>query len=62
MVASRKWLLSLGVVTLLAPIVLGLVLVGLHWLGVINAWVFPLFHVGVFCIFGGVSCLITAQV
>ncbi|MEM7795367.1 MAG: alpha/beta hydrolase, partial [Cyanobacteria bacterium P01_C01_bin.118] len=47
---------------LLAPIVLGLVLVGLHWLGVINAWVFPLFHVGVFCIFGGVSCLITAQV
>ncbi|MEM9486599.1 MAG: alpha/beta hydrolase, partial [Cyanobacteria bacterium P01_F01_bin.116] len=62
MVASRKWLLSLGVFTLLAPIALGLVLVVLHWLGVINAWVFPLFHVGVFCIFGGVSCLITAQV
>ena len=62
MVVSRKWLLNLGFLTLLAPVGLAVSLIVLHRLGTINAWVFPFVHVGIFCLFGGTSCLIVAQV
>ena len=62
MTTSRKWLLNAGFVGLLAPAGLAIVLVALHGLGVINAWVFPLIHVGIFCLFGGVGCLVAVQV
>ena len=61
MTVARKWLLSIGTFTLVAPIGLMIALVALHWLGAMNAWAFPLIHVGVFCGFGGTSCLIMAQ-
>lgn len=61
MTVARKWLLSIGAFTLVAPIGLAMVLVAFHWLGAINIWTFPLIHVGVFCLFGGISCLIMAQ-
>lgn len=62
MTASCKWLLNVGFLTLLAPFGLTMVLVALHLLGAINAWVFPLVHVGAFCLFGGTSCIVAAQV
>ncbi len=58
---SRKLLFKVGWLVLLAPIGLATVLGVLHWLGAINAWGFPLAHVGVFCIFGGTSCFVAAR-
>ena len=62
MTTSRKLLFNVGVLALFAPVGLTLVLVVLHLLGAINAWIFPLVHVGAFCLFGGTSCLVAAQV
>ena len=62
MVVSRKWLLNLGFMALFAPIGLAVILMALHMLGAINIWIFPLVHVGIFCLFGGTSCLVAAQV
>ena len=61
MITSRKWLYGAGCLTLFVPVGLAVALGILHWLGAINAWVFPLVHIGVFCVFGGFSCLVAAQ-
>ncbi|NEO86492.1 MAG: alpha/beta hydrolase [Spirulina sp. SIO3F2] len=53
----RSLLLNLGCILLLAPLGMIAVLVGLHWLGWLNAWQFPLIPVAKFCIFGGLGCL-----
>jgi hypothetical protein len=62
MTTSRKLLFNVGFLTLFAPVGLALVLVTLHFVGAINAWTFPLVHIGAFCLFGGTSCLVAAQV
>ncbi|MBE9066435.1 alpha/beta fold hydrolase [Leptolyngbya cf. ectocarpi LEGE 11479] len=61
MTTSRRWLFKVGYGVLFAPVGLAVILVVLHSLGAINAWGFPLVHVGVFCLFGGSSCLVAAQ-
>ncbi|NEQ54369.1 MAG: alpha/beta hydrolase [Leptolyngbya sp. SIO3F4] len=61
MAATRRFLFNVGWLTLFAPAGLTLVLVALHLSGAINAWIFPFIPVAVFCLFGGSSCLIVAQ-
>ncbi|MGD1857905.1 MAG: alpha/beta hydrolase [Leptolyngbyaceae cyanobacterium] len=61
MTTSRRWLFNVGYCVLLTPVGLAVILVALHTLGTINAWVFPIVQVGVFCLFGGSSCLVAAQ-
>ncbi|EKV00569.1 lysophospholipase [Leptolyngbya sp. PCC 7375] len=62
MTVPCKRLLTVGFLTLLAPVGLTGALVVLHLLGAVNAWVFPLVQVGAFCLFGGTSCIVAAQV
>ena len=61
MTKSRRFLWNVGWLVLVLPIGLALALVLLHRVGAINAWSFPMLHVGVFCVFGGSSCLVAAQ-
>ncbi len=58
---SHKFLFKLGGLVLLTPVALAIVLVVLHRLGLVKAWVFPLVPISIFCVFGGASCITMAQ-
>ncbi|MEL7314081.1 MAG: alpha/beta fold hydrolase [Cyanobacteria bacterium J06559_3] len=58
----RRSLLFTGALSLLMLAGLILVLLGLHQVGLINFWQFPLKHVAVFFIFGSVACFLSALV
>jgi len=62
MSTSRKLLITVGYLPLVALAGIVIILVILHQLGLINAWLFPLKHVSVFLIFSSVSCWIVAGV
>ncbi len=61
-VAVRRVLVTLGWVAPVLLVGLGISLVGLHQLGLINAWLFPIEQVGIALIAISLACLTTARI
>ncbi|MEL7084764.1 MAG: alpha/beta hydrolase [Cyanobacteria bacterium J06597_1] len=60
--AVRRVLLTLGWIAPILLVGLGISLVGLHQLGLINAWLFPIKQVGIAFIALSLACLTTARI
>ncbi|MEM9566978.1 MAG: alpha/beta hydrolase [Cyanobacteria bacterium P01_E01_bin.34] len=60
--AVRRILLTLGWIAPILLVGLGISLFGLHQLGLINAWIFPIKQVGIALIALSLACLTTARI